>query len=85
MFYKRGVLKNFSKFTDKLKKKSPGGVLSKDVFKYFAKFREKHLCRNLLLNKVAGWKSETVKSSHWRCSVKSGVLKNFANFRGILF
>ena len=33
VLYKRGVLKNFSKFTDKLKKQSPGAVLSKDAFK----------------------------------------------------
>ena len=34
--YKRGVLKNFSKFSDKYKKQSSGGVLSKDVLKNFA-------------------------------------------------
>ena len=25
---------------------------------------------------------ENNRSSHWRCSVKKGVLKNFANFTG---
>ena len=30
VLYGRGVLKNFSKFTDKLKKQSSRGVLSKD-------------------------------------------------------
>ena len=30
VLYKRDVLKNFLKFTDKLKKQSPRGVLSKD-------------------------------------------------------
>ena len=54
LFYKRGVLKNFSILTDKLKKQSSGGVLSKDVLKIFAKFSEKHLRRNLFFNKVAG-------------------------------
>ena len=54
LFYKRGVLKNFSKLTDKLKKQSSGGVLSKGVLKNFAKFAEKHLRRNLYFNKVAG-------------------------------
>ena len=43
---------------------------------------EKPLCRSLFLNKVAGWKPKTVRSSHWRCSVKKGVLKNFTNFTG---
>ena len=53
MLYKRDVLKNFLKFTDKLQKKSSGGVLSKDVLKNFANFTEKHLCGNLFFNKVA--------------------------------
>ena len=47
----------------------------KDVLKNFAKFTEKHFCHSLFLNKVAGWKPETFSSSHWRCSVKQGVLK----------
>ena len=46
------------------KKQSFGGVLSKDVLKHFAKFTDKHLCRGLLFNKVAGSKPETVRSSH---------------------
>ena len=33
MLYNGGVLKNSSKFTDRLKKQSSGGVLSKDVIK----------------------------------------------------
>ena len=69
VLYNRGALTNFSKFTDELKKQSSGGVLSKDL-KNFAKFAEQHLCQNLFLNKIAGWKPETVRSSHWRCSVK---------------
>ena len=52
MLYERGVLKNFPTFTDKLKKQSSGGVLSKDVLKNFAKLIEKYLCRNLFFNKV---------------------------------
>ena len=31
---------------------------------------------------MTGWKPETVRSSHWKCSVKQGVLKNFPNFTG---
>ena len=37
---KKGVLKNFSEFSDKHKKQSSGGVLWKDVLKNFAKFTE---------------------------------------------
>ena len=63
MLYKRVALKNFSKFTDKLKKQSSGGVRSENVLKNFAKFTEKHLCRNLFFNKVAGLKPETVRAA----------------------
>ena len=68
-----GDLNNFSKLTDKHKKQSSGGVLSEDVFKSFAKFTEKHLCRSLFFNKVTGWKPKNLRISHWRCSVKEGV------------
>ena len=37
ILYKKGVQKNFSKFTDKNKKQSSTGNLSKDVLKKFAK------------------------------------------------
>ena len=75
VLYKRSVLKN-SKFTDKHKKQSSWGVLSKkDVLKYFAKFTEKHFCRSLFFSKVAGWTPQTFRSSHWICSVKQGPLK----------
>ena len=42
----------------------------------------KHSFRSIFFNKVAGWKPEIFRSSHWRCSVKQGVFKNFANFTG---
>ena len=74
VLYKGGDLKNFSKFTDKHKKQSSGGALSKRVLKNFAKFTDKHLCRSLLFYKVAGWKPETVRSRQWRYSVKKGAL-----------
>ena len=80
MLHKRGDLKNFSKFTDKHKKQPSGGVLSRDVLKKFANFTDKYLCPSLFFNEVEGWKSETVRSSHWRCSVKKGV-----KFLGKLF
>ena len=35
--------------------------------------QKKHLCRNLLFNKVAGGKPETVRSNHWRYSVKQAL------------
>ena len=38
MLYKKRVLKNFSKFTDKHKKQSSTGVLSNDVLKKIAKY-----------------------------------------------
>ena len=92
VLYKGGVLKSFSKFIAKHKNWSSGGVLSKDVHKSFAKFTEKHVVLSKdvhksfakftekhLYNKIAGWKPETVRSSHWGCSVKNGVLKNFKN------
>ena len=41
MLYKIGFLKKFSKFSDKHKKQSFGGVLSKDALKNSAKFTEK--------------------------------------------
>ena len=47
MLYERGVLKNFSKFTDKHsshpENQPSGGVMRKHVLKNFAKFTEKHL------------------------------------------
>ena len=72
MLCERGVLEKFSKFKEKFKKQSPGGVLPKDVLKGFAKFTEKNLCQNLFFNKAAGWKHETAtdRRGHCRCSVK---------------
>ena len=72
VLYKRGNLNHFSKFTDKHKKQSSGGLLSKDNLKNFAKLTEKNLWWSLFFNKVAGWKPKNVRSSHWRCSVKKG-------------
>ena len=52
VLYKRDDLKNFSKFTDKQKKQSTGGVLTKDVLKNFAKFTDKHICQVSFLIKL---------------------------------
>ena len=49
----KDVLEN-TKFIDKLKKKSRGGVLSQDVMKILAKFTNKYLCGNLFLKLQAG-------------------------------
>ena len=43
VLYKKGDLKNFSKFTDK--EQSSQGVLSKDVIKKSAKVTDKNFCR----------------------------------------
>ena len=53
-------------FTGKLKKSHPEVFYQKMFLKIFAKLTEKHLCGNLIYNKVAGWKPETVRNSHWR-------------------
>ena len=71
----KGDLKNLSRLREKHYKQSSRGVLSKDVVKNFGKFAEKRICWSLLFSKVAGWKPETVRSSHWRCSVKKMTLK----------
>ena len=43
MLYKRGVLKNLSKFSDKHKTQSSGDVLSKYVLKNFEKIHRKNI------------------------------------------
>ena len=58
VLYKTGDLKNCSRYTDKHKKQSPGGVLSKDAYKNFAKFTQKNICWSLSFNMVVGWKTE---------------------------
>ena len=52
VLYKKDNLKNFLKFTDKLKNQSFRSVLSKDFLKNFENFTEKHLCRNFFLIKL---------------------------------
>ena len=52
VLYKRGVLKNFSKSTDKYKKQWSGGVLSKDVLENFTNFIGENLCWSLSLIKL---------------------------------
>ena len=64
--YKKGVLESFSKFTDKHKNSHPGVFCQKICLKNLAN-RKTSL---LFFNKVADWKPETARSSHWRCSVK---------------
>ena len=75
VLYKRSDLKNISKFTEKHKKQYPEEFCQKMFLKNFAKFTDKNLCFSLFFTKVAGWKSEAVRSSYWRCSVKKGIFK----------
>ena len=78
---KRGDLKDILESQTSLSQINTRGsypevFLSKAVLKNNAKFTDKHLCRSLLFNIVAGWKPETVRSNHWRCSVNYiGVFK----------
>ena len=69
MLFKKSVLKNISKFTDKHKKQSSGGVLSKE--KMFLKILQNSL-KNIPFNKVAGWKQP----------LEIFCKTNFANFTG---
>ena len=54
VLYKRGVLKNYSKFTDKHKTQSSAGARLKNVLKNFAKFTEKKSLSESLFNKDGG-------------------------------
>ena len=60
VLYKRGDLKNFSKFIDKHKKKSSGVAL----FKIILKILQNSQKRSVFFNKVAGWKPKNVRSGH---------------------
>ena len=60
LLYKRGFLKNFSKFSDKHKEQSSGGVQPKDVFKNLVKFTGKHLCWSLFWIKLEFWGPTTL-------------------------
>ena len=77
---KRGVLKNFSKYTDKRKKQSSARCSIKrfcSIEKFCKIYRKTSLPESLFLVMMqTTWKSETVRSSHWRCSVKK-VIKLF--------
>ena len=76
---------NFSRFIDKHKKQSSGGVMLNFV-NISGKFCKIYRKTSLLLPfKVAGWKPKTVRSSHWRCSAKNDVLRNFVSFTGKFF
>ena len=57
----------------------PKVFCQKMFLKIFSKFTERNISWSLFSNKVAGWKPKTVRGSHWRSSVKNGVLKTFAN------
>ena len=81
MLYKRIVLKNFSKFTDKHTQNSHQGMFCQNMFlKSLQNSQENNFSGVFFFNNVANWKPKTVRNSHWRRSVKKGILKNFANF-----
>ena len=82
MLYKRNFLKNFSKFTHKHKKQSSGGVLSKEkMFSNILQNSQKNIFAGVsFLIKLQAGNLKTFRSSHWRCFVTQGALKNFANF-----
>ena len=79
-----------------IQKQSPRRVLQKGVLRNFVKFIGKHLCQSLYFDKVAGltllkqrlWHKyfpvtfPKFRGRHRRCSVKKGVLRNFAKFTG---
>ena len=84
VLFKRGILKNFSKSSDKDKKQSSGGFLWKDILKNFAKFTEKHL-ESLFggVSFLIKLQAENLKLSEADAGVsKTRFPKNFANFTG---
>ena len=74
----------------------PDVFCKKGVLRNFVKFLGKHLCQSLYFNKVAGltllkqklWHKyfpvtfTKFRGRHRRCSVKKGILRNFAKFTG---
>ena len=74
----------------------PDVFCKKGVLRNFVKFIGKHLCQSLYFDKVAGltllkqrlWHKyfpvtfPKFRGRHRRCSVKKGVLRNFAKFTG---
>ena len=92
MLYERGILKNSqikftdTKFTDKHKKQSFRGTLLKEVLQNILQKTQNYIFpESHFLKIVAGWNPKTVRSTHWRCPVKIGDLKNFVNFTGKYF
>ena len=77
VFCKKGVLRNFAKFTGKHLCQSLSPFLTEHLWWLLLCARdiaEKSLNRLLLL--------PILKSNHRRCHVEKGVLKNFTNFTG---
>ena len=80
VLFKKGFLKNISKFTGKHKKQSSGGVSLKSDLKNLGPFIGEHFCRGLFFNKVSGRKPKTSRTIYWKCSVKKDVFKKFHKF-----
>ena len=68
---KIGVLTNFSKFSEKQKKQSSGGVLSKDILKKLTKFTEKNiLARVKFLTKLQAGNLKLAEATAGICKTK---------------
>ena len=63
VLYKRGALKNFSKFKDKLKKQSSGAVISKNVLKIFANLQKNIFARTSFLIKLQAGNLKLLKAA----------------------
>ena len=78
MLYKRSVLKNVSKFTDKHKKQSPGGDLSKE--KMFLKIQQNS--QQIILSGVSLLIKLQTGNQKPTEAATGDALKIFANFTG---
>ena len=57
-------MKNFSKFTVKLKKQSSVDLQSKRCSQKFHKFHKKDLCLTVIFNQIESWKTEAIEKSN---------------------
>ena len=81
VFWMRSSEKLLSKFTDKHKKQWSAGILSKDVFKNFAKLTQKHLCWSPFLIELQGGNLKC-QNHPLEMFCKKVIFKNFVNFTG---
>ena len=74
-------MKNFSELQVNTRSSYREVFCEKMFLKILQISQKKRLCWSPFYNKAAGWKPETVRSSHWKCFVKKGVLKKHWCFR----